>query len=51
LPSFSTPHELGEKLRWWVEHDQERDEAARAARLAVADWTFANRAEQLLALI
>jgi spore maturation protein CgeB len=51
LPSFGSPYELGQQLRWWVEHDMERREAARMARAAVADWTFQHRAEQLLALI
>lgn len=51
LPAFSTPHELGEKLRWWCSHDMERREAARMAREAVADWTFDRRAGELLALI
>lgn len=51
LPSFTTPAELGDLLRWWCEHDTERHAAARAAREAVADWTFQRRAEQLLQLI
>jgi spore maturation protein CgeB len=51
LPAFTTPHELGEKLRWWVAHDLERQQAARMATDAVADWTFVRRAERLLSLI
>jgi hypothetical protein len=51
LPAFSSPHELGEKLRWWCAHDMERQQAAQMAREAVAGWTFERRAEQLLALI
>jgi spore maturation protein CgeB len=51
LPAFSTPHELGEKLRWWCSHDMERVQAAQMAREAVADWTFVRRAEHLLTLI
>jgi spore maturation protein CgeB len=51
LPSFTTPQELGDQLRWWCSHDTERRDAARAARMAVADWTFQRRAEQLLEMI
>lgn len=51
LPSFGSPYEFGQQLRWWLAHDMERREAAAMAREAVADWTFTRRAEQLLALI
>lgn len=51
LPSFTTPGELGDQLRWWCAHDAERVEAAAQAREAVAGWTFQRRAEQLMSLI
>lgn len=51
LPTFTTPDELGELCRWWATHDNERTEAAAAAREAVAGWTFDRRAEQLLELL
>lgn len=51
LPSFTDPDELGELCRWWVQHDTEREQAARAARAAVDGWTFSTRAEQMLGLL
>jgi hypothetical protein len=49
LPTFSSPEEFGDKVRWWLRHDDARADAARAARAAVADRTFANQARCLLA--
>jgi spore maturation protein CgeB len=40
LPTFRTPAEFTEALRWWLRHDRERDAAAARAREAVADRTF-----------
>lgn len=51
LPTFTEPAELGELLRWAVNHDDERAAAAAAARAAVADRTFKNSATRLLGLI
>lgn len=51
LPTFSTPAELGDLCRWWATHDDERADAASAARQAVDGWTFDRRAEQLLELL
>lgn len=48
LPSFATPEDAAEQLRWWLGHDAERQAAARAARAAVADRTFAGNARRLL---
>lgn len=48
LPTFSSPAEASELLRWWLTHDDARLEAARLARAAVADRTFANNAAALL---
>lgn len=51
LPAFTSPESFEIQLRWWLDHDMERREAARMAHDAVAGWTFQHRAEQLLALI
>ncbi len=51
LPSFSSPGDAAEKLRWWLAHEAERRKAAREARLAVADRTFASNARRLLGWI
>jgi hypothetical protein len=51
LPTFATPEDASEQLRWWLCHDGFREEAARQARAAVADRTFANHAKQLLGLL
>jgi spore maturation protein CgeB len=40
VPTFSTPDEFGELLRWWLAHPEARAEVARGARAAVADRTF-----------
>lgn len=51
LPAFDGPGDFGEKLRWWLAHDEARHEATIAAHLAVADRTFPANAERLLHLI
>ncbi len=51
LPTFETPEELGDIVRWAVAHDNERSDAADAARVAVADMTFKNSASRLLSLL
>lgn len=48
LPSFTDPGDFAAKLRWWLAHDDARSEAARQARVAVADRTFTNHAARLL---
>lgn len=48
LPKFDSPGDATEKLRWWLAHDFEREIAAAAARLVVADRTFENNAKKLL---
>jgi spore maturation protein CgeB len=48
LPSFASPEEATEQLRWWLAHDRKRERAASLAREAVADRTFANHAARLL---
>lgn len=51
LPTFDEPGDFTEKLRWWLAHDTTRIEAARLARLAVADRTFQAHAKRLLKLL
>jgi len=50
LPTFSSPQEAGEKLRWYLSRPALRRELAGAAMQAVADRTFAAHAAQLLRL-
>lgn len=40
LPTFDGPEDFEEKLRWWLAHDTQRQNAATRARAAVADRTF-----------
>lgn len=51
LPTFAGPAEAVELLRWWLRHDQARQDAARQAREAVADRTFGNHAAALLRIL
>jgi spore maturation protein CgeB len=51
LPTFDGPDDFGEQLRWWVEHDSQRIDAARAARKAVADRSFKHTTAEFLRLI
>jgi hypothetical protein len=51
LPSFASPEEAGDLIRWAVAHPDERAEAAGKARGAVADRTFTEHARQLLRLL
>jgi spore maturation protein CgeB len=48
LPTFTSPGDASEKLRWWLAHDDEREAAAVRAMQAVADRTFENNAAELL---
>jgi spore maturation protein CgeB len=48
LPTFGSPEELGDVLRWALAHPEDRQSAADAARLAVSDRTFPNNARRLL---
>lgn len=48
LPTFSSPEELGDQLRWALAHPDERTEAATAARAAIAGRTFDRNAAALL---
>jgi hypothetical protein len=51
LPTFTSPGEASDLLRWWLAHDRLREDAAEAAALAVADRTFTNHARQLMRLL
>lgn len=48
LPSFATPEDAGDQLRWWLDNEDQRLEAARQARGAIADRTFTANAKKLL---
>lgn len=50
LPTFGEADDFTDKLRWWLAHDAERNEAARSARAAIADRTFEANAARLLML-
>ncbi len=51
LPTFTSPGEAGELLRWHLANPAAREAAAHQAREAVADRTFDNAAARLLRLI
>jgi hypothetical protein len=48
LPTFEDPGDASEKLRWWLNHPDERARAASLAREAIEDRTFENSARTLL---
>jgi spore maturation protein CgeB len=51
LPTFASPEDASEQLRWWLDHDQEREAASEKARAAIADRTFDNHARRLMRLL
>jgi hypothetical protein len=51
LPTFTSPEEASDLLRWWLAHEDEREVVARKAREAVVDRTFTNNAAGLLRLL
>ncbi len=51
LPVYGSPEEAGELLRWWLDHDTQRERAAQAAREAVSGRTFTSNARMLLRLL
>lgn len=51
LPTFTDPDDFTSKLRWWLDHDEQREQAARLALAAVAPRTFAHNAGELLRLL
>lgn len=48
LPTFTSPAEAGEHLRWWLAHPDQRATAALKAREAVTGRTFDTAAARLL---
>ena len=51
LPTFTGPADFEDQLRWWLDRDQARRDAAEAARAAVQDRTFVENAKALLRLL
>lgn len=51
LPTFSSPEEASQLVRYWLGRPDERAEVAVKARAAVADRTFVNHAVELLRLL
>ncbi len=48
LPTFTTPEDASEKLRWWLKRDAEREKLAGQARAAIEDRTFDKQASMML---
>jgi spore maturation protein CgeB len=51
LPTFTSPAEASDQLRWWLAHPEQREAAAEKARAAVADRTFDTHARRLMRLL
>lgn len=51
LPTFTTPDQFEELLRWWLAHPEQRQIAADAARAAISQRTFTSTAASLLRLV
>lgn len=51
LPTFTSPQEAAEQLRWYLAHPDERASLAEKAREAVADRTFDHQARRVLGLL
>ena len=51
LPSYSSPEEAGDQIRWALKHPDERERAAVQAAVAIEDRTFTNNAKALLRMI
>ena len=51
LPTFTSPDDASEQLRWWLTHDDARLVAAGKARDAIADRTFDRHAAEMLQLV
>jgi hypothetical protein len=51
LPTFTSPAEAGDIVRWFLAHDDEREKAGALAREAIAHRTFDSHAAVLLRLL
>jgi spore maturation protein CgeB len=51
LPTFASPAEASDLVRYWLDRPDEREALAAKAREAVADRTFVNHAAHLLRLL
>jgi spore maturation protein CgeB len=51
LPTFGSPEEASELLRYYLAHDSQREALALKAREAIEDRTFTNHAAKLLRLL
>lgn len=51
MPTFTTPAEFEDLLRWWLTRPAQRQAAANAARLAIAERTFTHTAASLMRLV
>ena len=51
LPTFAGPEDASEQLRWWLEHEAEREKAAAEAQAAIAGRTFEASARTFLQLV
>ncbi len=48
IPTFDGPDDFGDQLRWWLEHDSERERVASEAQAAIQNRTFINHARDVL---
>jgi spore maturation protein CgeB len=51
LPSYASPEDAADQLKWWLAHEDERQEAALKARAAIRHRTFAANAGRLLGML
>lgn len=51
LPTFSSPEEASDQLRWWLDHPVQRRNAELAARDAIKDRTFYANVKELMRIL
>ena len=51
LPTFSSPGEAEELIRYYIAHDTEREDLAAEAQYAVQDRTFDNQCQSVFELM
>lgn len=51
LPTFTTPEDASDQLRYWLANEDTRQALAEKAREAIADRTFTNQAARMLRLL